>query len=98
MRIIVAAAGLVAGLLVGGTAGAVSVAHGSDPAPVVPWFAKHACAQEDSVNCAWDAHKLGDGRGHSFIVRQVPGRAHMVCVFYAERRFARSHDYCEATR
>lgn len=61
--------------------------------PKPSWTAR-PCVTEDSVNCYWDASIRGNGSGHSFIVRAVPGRAHIVCVFYVERTYARSHDYC----
>lgn len=68
----------------------------------VPWWTVTPCATDEPggrvVNCAWDAQRQGNGRGHSHIVRQVPGSAGMVCVFYVERGYARSHDYCTATR
>jgi hypothetical protein len=62
--------------------------------PTLPVWTTRPCKTEDSVNCFWDARTQGNGRGHSFIVRQVPGRAHMVCVFYVDRRYAKKHDYC----
>lgn len=60
----------------------------------MPKWTNTPCEYEDSVNCYWDAGSMGNGSGHSFIVRQVPGKAHMVCVFYTQRKFARHHDYC----
>lgn len=67
------------------------------PAGLPRWVTR-PCAEEDSLNCRWDARDQGNGHGHSFIVREVPGRAHMVCVFYVAPRYARHHDYCTATR
>lgn len=32
-----------------------------------------ACAQEDSVNCAWNAHTQGNGKGHSFVALHKKG-------------------------
>lgn len=52
------------------------------------------CPTEDSVNCYWNAAEQGNGTGRSFYVRQFPGSAHMVCVMYVDRGYARSHDYC----
>lgn len=64
---------------------------------LTPWM-KRPCANEDSVNCFWDAGTSGNGGGHSFYVRQFPGKQRMVCVMYVRARDARRWDYCEATR
>lgn len=67
----------------------------------VPFWVYKPCKEEDSVNCRWIAtgpHHRGNGKGHTFIVRELPGSAHMVCVFYANRKYARHNDYCEATK
>lgn len=61
-----------------------------------PVWMQTPCEYEDSVNCFWDAGQMGNGRGHSFVVRQVPGSARMVCVFYVQTGYARTHDYCVA--
>lgn len=66
--------------------------HGVD----IPWWVTTPCKTEDSVNCRWNAKTQGNGKGHTYIVRQFPGKAHMVCVMYAQRKYARTHDYCEA--
>lgn len=80
-----------------GSLGAVAAApdhadsvHGHD----IPRWVVTPCATEDSVNCRWNAKTQGNGHGHSFVVRAVPGRAHMVCVFYTVPRYAKHHDYC----
>lgn len=65
--------------------------------PDIPSWVTRPCQTEDSVNCRWIAsgpHAQGNGHGHSFVAREVPGSVHMVCVFYAERGYARHHDYC----
>ena len=67
-------------------------------ATVAPRWTTRPCHYEDSVDCAWDASAQGNGIGHSFVVRAVPGRAHLVCVFYTAPRYARHHDHCTATR
>lgn len=87
-------AGLAAGaiLATGGTALASEIAR---PVPL-PQSVNHPCAQEDSVNCYWNANTQGNGAGHSFITREFPGKAHMVCVMYVKARDARRWDYCEA--
>lgn len=77
----------------------LTVAPGMASAPDVArragWMSA-PCVTEDSVNCQWNAHTRGDGSGHSFYVRELPGRARMVCVFYVSARYARTHDYCTA--
>lgn len=78
-----------------------AIAHGattSTTSPVITWISNRPCATEDAVNCAWNASERGNGRGHSFVVRAFPGRRHLVCVMYDERRYAATHDYCEVTR
>lgn len=64
------------------------------PTPQLPSWTQKPCQMEDSVNCFWNAGDMGNGGGHSFIVRKVPGSKGMICVFYAEKKFARTHDYC----
>jgi len=65
----------------------VSVQH----RPALAW-AERPCAQEDSVNCYWDAKTRGNGHGHSFVNRRMPNG--MVCVFYVEPTYATHHDHC----
>lgn len=72
---------------------ATTVSDSTTNDPVVPWFAKRPCAEEDSVNCSWNASQSGNGVGHSFIVRRLPGQD-LTCVLYEKRRFARHNDYC----
>jgi hypothetical protein len=86
---------LLAGILMGVILGQGSIAHASTPRPHSrpTWFEKVPCKSEDSVNCFWNANSRGNHRGHSFIVREMPGSKHMVCVMYlkkADRRW----DYC----
>lgn len=90
-------------LTLAGVYGSVTTAQAGSPAhtsrtshvsPVITWVSNRPCKQEDSVNCAWNAQEQGNRHGHSFIVRQFPGKAHLVCVMYDERRFAKHHDYC----
>lgn len=61
--------------------------------PVVTWISNRPCAEEDSVNCSWNAGESGNGVGHSFIVRHMPG-TNKVCYLYEQRKFARTHDHC----
>jgi hypothetical protein len=85
----------VAGIL----AGIVTVASpATATAPAAPhravWM-RTACAEEDSVNCFWNAHAMGNGVGHSFYARRMPGDVTgLVCIFYASPRYARNHDHC----
>lgn len=39
---------------------------GAPQLPARPWQARTLCAEEDSTNCAWNAHTEGNGHGHSF--------------------------------
>lgn len=104
MNKVIHAAAIAASVAAIAAAGHVDSAHADSSAvqvtrlDVVPAWVLRPCKTEDSVNCAWNAATQGNGRGHSFVVRLVPGKAHMVCVFYAAPRYAASHDYCEATR
>jgi hypothetical protein len=61
--------------------------------PTAKWM-RTPCEYEDSVNCYWDAGTMGNKKGHSFYVRYLPGKAHMTCVFYTQRYYAKRHDYC----
>lgn len=90
MKRTLASLALAIGLVASGTVAASAGEHVS----ARPWWMKHACAQEDSVNCFWDASHAGNHRGHSFIVREMPGKKHMVCVMYIKRADARRWDYC----
>lgn len=69
-------------------------ANDSDHPLPLPQSMRQACAQEDSVNCYWDARVAGNQHGHSFVVRQFPGSAHMVCVMYERAKDAARWDYC----
>lgn len=64
--------------------------------PKATWMT-HPCAYEDSVNCFWNAGTSGNHRGHSFYVREVPGRAHIICVMYVTHRDQKRWDYCETS-
>jgi hypothetical protein len=89
--------------------GPVEEFHPGETAPVVaaatqvhppghPWWMKRPCADEDSVNCYWNARLQGNGAGKSFYVRKVPhtsdkqGRP-LVCIFYVNRHESR-YDQC----
>jgi hypothetical protein len=50
-----------------------------------------ACAQEDSVNCFWNARRQGNGHGHSFYSIRVGDQ---VCVIYWNRAYNRRHGHC----
>lgn len=59
------------------------------------------CAQEDSVDCAWNAAELGNGVGHSFYaVRRALLNAsghrvgRVICLFYVKPADARRWDGC----
>jgi hypothetical protein len=71
-------------------------AHGeSHRQPVdLPYWTVRPCPAEDSVNCRWNAAEQGNGKGHTFVVRRLPGKAHEVCVFYADKQYAKTHDRC----
>lgn len=61
-------------------------------APATPVWMTRPCAEEDSVNCYWNAHQQGNGVGHSFFTRKIS--AHEVCRFYSNSRFAKHNDEC----
>lgn len=86
LAVILAALALVAGLTVHATAA------DTRPGPLPTWTTR-PCAYEDSNNCRWDATTAGNGAGHSFIVRRLPG-TRLVCVFYTAPRYAARHDHC----
>lgn len=88
-----AAVAAIATLLGSGVATALPVTA-QQSKPDLPVWTTRPCPTEDSVNCRWVADERGDGKGHSFVVREVPGSAHMVCVFYVDRKYAKRHDYC----
>jgi len=73
------------------------IAHMSAPTqrPDLATWQTRPCKTEDSVNCRYISTNPG---GHTFSVRLLPGRQRMVCVFYADRRYAASHDYCVTAR
>lgn len=71
-------------------------ASGDQPdktSPVITWISNRPCAEEDSVNCAWNAQEQGNGTGHSFIVRHFKGR-NLTCYMYDQRAYAKKHDHC----
>lgn len=73
------------------SAGLTSVANaGSESTHEVPEWMNRVCQSEDSVNCWWDGGTVKPKQGQAFI-RQMPGRKHMVCVFFANRP---RQDYC----
>lgn len=101
MRKLIITAALTLATLTGFGAGAATMAGAtpeSHTSPVITWISNRPCAAEDSTNCAWNAQEQGNRHGHSFIVRTFPGRAHLTCWMYDERRFARTHDYCIRNR
>lgn len=59
------------------------------------------CAQEDSLDCQWNAGTSGNGAGHSFYrVKRAVVNAHgrtvgrVVCVYYVTHADARKWDAC----
>lgn len=103
-----AIAGLVAGSVIGlgGSASADSALGSASSAGIgraaydpgwsrmLPKSLRKPCNTEDSVNCYWYAPGRGNGKGHSYVVREFPGHKHLVCVMYVNRRYAKHHDYC----
>lgn len=53
----------------------------------VPTWMRQACTPNHPVNCYHRGSEPSDER----YVRQMPGRAHMVCVIYVTKP---RHDYC----
>lgn len=83
---------LAATVLAGGVlVASATVAVAAPARPDLPAWQTHPCKSEDSVNCYWNAHTMGNGQGLSYYVRELPGRRRMVCVFYVARPRL---DYC----
>lgn len=86
IRTLAAAASAVA-LIVSG----VAIADAAPtPKPTPVWMTR-PCAQEDGLNCYWDARSAGNGVGHSFYSVKV-GRK--MCTIYWGNRYARTHNNC----
>ena len=79
--------------------GAVSItpAHAEHIAPnpvvhgVIAKATGRACAEEDSINCYWNARKQGNGRGHSFYSVRVGGAQ---CIIYWNEAYNRQNGHC----
>jgi hypothetical protein len=67
-----AALALATGLTAAGGAVGVVATHASDvqPPPRTTWM-RTPCQEEDSLDCAWNAHVLGNGHGTSFYAVRV---------------------------
>lgn len=81
MRILLAGAALVVGLVTGQVSATQYPVTHRQQMPVPAWMT-HPCVNEDSVNCYYDAQKRGNHKGVSFYVRQIPhtGKRHpLVC-------------------
>lgn len=88
-----AAVAVTATLLIGGSAASASA---PEPPARAKWMSR-PCVYEDGINCFWNADSMGNGMGHSFYVRKIPGRR-LTCAFYVERHYAKTHDYCVKSR
>lgn len=63
-----------------------------DHAPATLSFMRVPCPSEDAVmNCYWDAHRMGNGKGHSFYVILIDKA---VCIKYWNASYDRMHGYC----
>jgi hypothetical protein len=60
IRTILAAAIMAAGLTVS------PAVAGAPDLPARAWQMSTLCQEEDSTDCAWNAHTQGNGHGHSF--------------------------------
>lgn len=49
------------------------------------------CRTEDSSNCYWDAHKMGDLRGHSLVTVRVGDQD---CIIYTDPKYNAEHGHC----
>ena len=78
-------AGVLAGAVVAG-----GVAYAAPATHEVPRWMTRECVQEDDVNCYRDGGTVKPHQGEMY-VRQIPGREHMVCVFFVNRP---GRDYC----
>ena len=81
---------LVAGILLTVTSGAKGADFNPPPRP--GWM-KVPCAEEDSVNCYWNANEQGNGHGASFFARKLPHQ-NRVCIFYVKPNRAHMSDQC----
>ena len=64
-----------------------ALTFGAPPA----YWQTHLCAEEDSVNCYWDAQREGNGVGHSFYTIQFGDQ---ICTAYVDDEFAYSNNFC----
>lgn len=69
----------------------IPVANAATSHTEVPNWMNKKCSSEDSVNCHWGAKGQGNRKGWSYMVREFPGRAHMICVMYIDHP---KSDYC----
>lgn len=93
-----AASALIVGAVVATTPG---TSHAAPSAPEtaaehhmrvdIPRWVVRPCTASRVVNCRVESN-------HPHSIRLVPGSARMVCVFYAQHRYAATHDYCQVTR
>jgi len=79
---IAVAAILIAGLG-GATIGSLTEHHDDTP----PW-ATHQCSNDYDVNC------VGVAEGHKAYILELPGDAHMVCVYFADKQY-QNLNYCD---
>lgn len=82
-----------------GTARPAPVLHG-----VIALAVTTPCADEDSINCYWDAHLQGNGYGHSFYSVRVGGltptghRIRRDCIIYWDRSYNATYGQCYRVR
>lgn len=70
----------------------IAPAHaGETQVPKVLHSMSTPCPTDDAVNCYWDAHKQGNGQGHSFYAIPVGKK---ICIKYWDAAYDRSHGHC----
>lgn len=80
--------GLVAGITTAVIATPLA-AHATEHHKVdVPAWVVTPCGKSRVVNCRVEGQ-------HPHSIRELPGPAHLTCLFYASKSYARHHDYCD---
>ena len=64
----------------------------------VPTWMTRPCKTEDSVNCYWNAQRMGNGLGRSFYARLMPHTHGLVCITYVKTADAHVSDQCYRAR
>lgn len=70
--------------------------HGTKAQTDIPAWVTKPCAGPYSVNCRWipKRHYAQQDLNHVSARRAMPGSARVVCVYFADKAYAKKHDYC----